>query len=93
MKTVSKTQPARISAQDIQSTARQGVERALAARQNMVELCQHDADAVGGGAVLDSAKFQFPIRAGGIFGPIRDLGNLDPAGALGHGDLKMPQSM
>ncbi len=95
MKTVTKTQPARISAQDIQSIARKGVERALAARQNMVELSQYDAEAVGGGAVLGPFKLQipFPIRAGGFIGPISDIGGLGPVGALGGGNLKMPQSM
>lgn len=92
MKTVSKLKPARISAQDVQSIAREGVERALAARQNMEELSHHDADAVGGGVAGTSThKLQVPIRAGGFMGPIRDLGNLGPAGDLGQGNLQMPQ--
>lgn len=70
MKTVSKTQPARISAQDIQSTARQGVERALAARQNMVELSEQHAEAVGGGlTTIQVLKLIGPIRGGGMIGP------------------------
>lgn len=62
---------ARISAGGIGEIARQGVERALAARSGAVELSEEQAGQVGGGAALSPA-LMIPIIAGGrpidIFG-------------------------
>lgn len=68
MNTPSQAKPARITSLDIESVARQGVERALAARQAMAELTPEEAQAVGGGAL--SLKLAIPIIAGGIRRPI-----------------------
>jgi len=64
---------ARVGADGIGEIARQGVERALAARGGAVVLTQEQTEHVGGGAAL-SAALMIPIIAGGIFGPIDILG-------------------
>lgn len=68
--------PMRVSSEDLEGIAREGVERALAARQRMSELTSEQLAQISGGAMLSpiSAKLQFPIIAGGIFGPIDILG-------------------
>lgn len=49
MKTPMQPKPARITCEDIGDLARQGVERALAARQATIELSPEQVAAVGGG--------------------------------------------
>lgn len=68
MKTNPQNKPQRITAKDLEALARQGRERAMAARQSMSELTAEELAEVSGGAVL--SKLAFPIIAGGIFGPI-----------------------
>ena len=55
---------ARVSAGGIGEIARQGVERALAARSSAVVLSEEQAGQVGGGAALSPA-LMIPIIAGG----------------------------
>lgn len=64
---------ARVSAGGIGEIARQGVERALAARSSAVVLSEEQAGQVGGGAALSPA-LMIPIIAGGIWGPIDIFG-------------------
>jgi len=52
MDTASKRKAACVCAGDIEALARQGVERAVAAREAFVELTAEQAGAVGGGALL-----------------------------------------
>lgn len=74
-----------IAPEDLATVVAQGVDRALAARQSLVELNADELDAVNGGISvsslglrLDYQKLKFrPIIAGGIFGPT-DLSKLDP---------------
>ncbi|MBL8438217.1 MAG: hypothetical protein JNM61_08470 [Zoogloeaceae bacterium] len=56
--------PAHIANTDVEAMARQGVARALAARQAMMEMTPEEAAAVGGGLTLALAK---PIIYGGLF--------------------------
>lgn len=63
---------ARVRADGLGEIAKQGVERALAARSSGVVLTEEQAEQVGGGAL--SAALMFPIIAGGIWGPIDILG-------------------
>ena len=82
MRKIPEQKAARIVAQDIPSIAREGVERALAARQTMVELSAQHAEAVGGGlTALEVLKLIGPIRGGGMIGPT-DI--------YGGGGLNMP---
>jgi hypothetical protein len=76
---------ARVRADGLGEIAKQGVERALAARSGGVVLTEEQAEQVGGGAL--SAALMFPIIAGGIWGPI-DI----PGGRLGGG-LNVPQTL
>jgi hypothetical protein len=55
---------ARVGAHGIGEIARQGVERALAARSGAVMLTEEQTEQVGGGAL--SAALMIPIIAGGI---------------------------
>jgi hypothetical protein len=71
MNTPSQAKPACITSLDIESVAREGVERALAARQAMAELSPEEAQAVGGGAL--SLKLAYPIIAGGIRVPVDSM--------------------
>ncbi|MBX3678736.1 hypothetical protein [Cognatazoarcus halotolerans] len=73
MKTHRHDKPQSITANDLETLARQGLDRALAARQKMNELSAAELDRVSGGAVL--SKLSYPIIAGGIFGPIDILNN------------------
>jgi hypothetical protein len=59
---------ARVHADGIGEIAKQGVERALAARSGAVVLSEEQAGQVGGGAL--SAALMVPIIAGGRVGPI-----------------------
>jgi len=59
-----KQKPICIQSEEIAAMAQQGVERALAAREHMVELSSKEVDDVSGGL-----GFYFPIIAGG-FTPI-----------------------
>lgn len=61
MKTPSSAKPARITCEDLEAIARQGVERALAARQGVVELTPEQAQEVGGAIFLKP-----PIINGGF---------------------------
>ena len=81
-----------IDCEDIAVVAAQGVERALAARQSMVELNMEELEAVNGGFAVANLNIRFdiqklkypPIVAGGIFGPI-DLDKIDPlTGTMGN---------
>lgn len=81
-KSQTKNRPASIEPDAIAAVARQGVTRALAARQAMVDMSDAEIGAVDGGVALaisngfsPSAKLLLPIIAGGIWGPI-DLGGL-----------------
>lgn len=71
---------ARVHVDGLGEIARQGVERALAARSGAVVLSEEEAGQVGGGAL--SAAFLAPIIAGGIFGPI-DIFGTRPGGDIG----------
>lgn len=62
MTTPSQQKPASITCADIETVARQGVARAVAARQNITELSPEQAGEVGGGLLLKS-----PIIYGGFF--------------------------
>lgn len=74
-----------IGCEDLAAVAAQGVERALAARQSLVELNTDELEAVNGGYAIATMNYRFdikklkypPIVAGGIFGPI-DLDKIDP---------------
>ena len=68
MKHLNQQKPTAIQAEDIASVAQRGVERALAARQNMMELSAEQANDVGGGLYISPA-FWRPIIAGGFIGP------------------------
>ena len=70
---------ARVRADGIGEIARQGVERALAARSATV-LSEEQAEQVGGGAL--PAQLMCPIIAGGIWGPIDIFGGR-PGGEIG----------
>lgn len=69
MKSNRLAKPQHITANELEAVARQGLERAMAARQAMNELSEAELAQVSGGAVI--SKLAFPIVAGGIFGPIR----------------------
>jgi hypothetical protein len=81
-----------IDSNDLAAVAAQGVERALAARESLVELNTEELEAVNGGIAVARMNFHFdiqklkfpPIVAGGIFGPI-DLSKIDPlTGDMGN---------
>lgn len=65
--------PICINVDDIAHTAAQGVQRALAARNSLVELTMEETDQVGGGALL--LKYG-PIIYGGIFSQVLKQGQL-----------------
>ena len=65
--------PQHITANELEAVAREGLERAMAARQSMSELNEDELAQISGGAVL--SKLLYPIIAGGIFGPIDILNN------------------
>ena len=73
---------AQVRAQGLGEIAKQGVERALAARSGAVVLSEAQAEQVGGGAAALPAALMFPIIAGGIWGPIDIFGGR-PGGELG----------
>ena len=68
MKHLNQQKPTAIQAEDIASVAQRGVERALAARQNMLELSTEQANDVGGGLYISSG-FWKQIIVGGFHGP------------------------
>jgi hypothetical protein len=68
MSTTPKTKAASIGADAIESIARAGVERALAARGTVTELSSEQVDAVSGGAAL-SLVLKGPIIYGGPWLP------------------------
>ena len=81
-----------IDCDGLAAMAAQGVERALAARQSLVELNTEELEAVNGGIAVATMNFRFdiqklrypPIVAGGIFGPV-DPGRIDPlTGSMGN---------
>ena len=78
---------ARVSAGGIGEIARQGVERALAARSSAVVLSEEQAGQVGGGAALSPA-LMIPIIAGGIRGPLP----IDIFGPRG-GEVSVPKTL
>jgi hypothetical protein len=80
-----KQQATRVSASGIGEIAKQGVERALAARSSAVVLSEEQTEQVGGGAL--PAALMIPIIAGGIWGPIDIF-----AGRLGGG-LSVPKTL
>ena len=66
MKTPMQPKPARITCEDIGDLARQGVERALAARQATIELSPEQVAAVGGGLaswLLAGVALRYAARA------------------------------
>ena len=75
---------ARVSVGGMGEIAKQGVERALAARSGAVVLTEEQTGQVGGGAL--SAALMFPIIAGGIWGPI------DIFGGRG-GEVSVPKTL
>jgi len=84
MKHLSQQKPTAIQAEDILSVAQRGVERALASRQNMIELSAEQASDVGGGLYISSALWK-PIIAGGFIGPWAKPGLPSQFGAGGFG--------
>ena len=62
MKHLNQQKPTAIQAEDIASVAQRGVERALAARQNMMELSSEQVKDISGGAL---SIFKGPIINGG----------------------------
>ena len=64
MKHLNQQKPTAIQAEDIASVAQRGVERALAARQNMMELSSEQVKDISGGALN---LLKGPIIAGGRF--------------------------
>ena len=75
---------ARVSVGGMGEIAKQGVERALAARSGAVVLTEEQTGQVGGGAL--SPALMFPIIAGGIWGPIDIFGG-------GGGGVSVPKSL
>jgi hypothetical protein len=72
---------ARVRVDGLGEIARQGVERALAARNGAVVLSEAQAEQVGGGAI--AIKALSPIVAGGILGPIDIFGTRPGGGEVG----------
>jgi hypothetical protein len=68
MKPRTKQKPACIASADIETLAREGVGRALAARGALTELSEELAGEVGGGRLIDQLKLIGPIRGGGMIG-------------------------
>ena len=62
MKNLTQQKPIAIQAEDIASVAQRGVERALAARQNMLELSSEQVKDISGGAM---SLLKGPIINGG----------------------------
>lgn len=68
MKSRTTQKPARITGADIESLAREGVDRALAARGALTELSEELAREVGGGLTLLEQFKLSAIRGGGMIG-------------------------
>ena len=84
MKNLTEQKPIAIQAEDIASVAQRGVERALAARQSMLELSSEQANDVSGGAIsVGNSIFLKPIIAGGRIGPLDPYGPFGPFGSGG----------
>ena len=80
MDTASKRKAACVCAGDIEALARQGVERAVAARAAFVELTPEQAGAVGGGAYSSLLAYWIaggrPYDLYGFGGLTADLGGM-----------------
>lgn len=82
MKHLNQKKPSAIQAEDIAAVAQRGVERALAARQQMMDLSAEQVEDVSGG-ILAITINRIPIINGGLFSPLltNQLGNLTLPGA------------
>ena len=81
-----KNAPLCIRQADIENLARQGVERALAARQCAAELAPEQLDSVGGGMV-DVSAGSLPAMAGGMLRPPIVAGGMPILPPIGVGEI------